>query len=73
MEALHSGNELSRAMRERGYSIYRLSKESGISVDTIRRMQKGNYVGYVDSWVRVANALRVGLDELLQDTEGFEE
>lgn len=67
MDQNHSGERLIEVMQERGFSINRLSAESGISGDTIRRMRKGNYVGYVDSWVRIANVMGVGLTDLLQD------
>ena len=61
-----SGERFEKAMAEKGWSQKGLSRETGISEATIKRMRDGGYKGYVDTWVRVCNVMGVGLTDVLQ-------
>lgn len=52
-----TGSKLIKLMREKGMSKKRLSRESGVSEATLRRMCCGNMVGSMHSWALVLDAL----------------
>lgn len=52
-----TGSKLVELMRAKGVSKKRLSRESGVSEATLRRMCCGNMVGSMHSWALVLDAL----------------
>ena len=56
---------LANAMQRKHVSIARLSRETGLSVATVKRLMKDNSKGNVYTWRLVANALGVSIDELV--------
>lgn len=62
-----SGERLTRAMEELGWSRTRLAKESGLCYETIKRMCTGpDKNSCVYSWVTVCNTMGIGTTEILQ-------
>lgn len=61
-----SGKAFSKAMKEAGYTKYRLAQESGLSYPTITRMCRGDLKGYMYSWVVACNVMGVSLYDVLQ-------
>ena len=56
---------LANTMQRKHVSIARLSRETGVSVATVKRLMKDNSKGNVYTWRLVANALGVSIDELV--------
>lgn len=66
---MHSGDRLRLVMSEQRMSISKLSRLTGLSRSTIRRMRSGDLCGSLHSWLIVSNALGVPLDSILEDDE----
>lgn len=64
-----SGYGLQQAMEDSGMSISRLSRMTGLSRSTIRKMRSGYLAGSLYSWKAVSDALGVRLDALLEDDD----
>ena len=60
-----TGDALLDRMRELGVSKHELERISGVDYSTICRICKGDRIGYLDTWVRVCDALGIELQELL--------
>ena len=56
---------LANAMQRKHVSIAHLSRETVLSVATVKRLMKDNSKGNVYTWRLVANALGVSIDELV--------
>ena len=56
---------LANTMQRKHVSIARLSRETGLSAATVKRLMKDNSKGNVYTWRLVANALGVSIDELV--------
>lgn len=67
---LHSGDRLASAMDDKGITISRLSRETGLSRATIRNMRVGDKRGSMYSWALVAKALGMRIDELIGGSDG---
>ena len=52
------GNRLARVRKQHGYIQAQLAKEAGIGVATLKRME-GGQGGQLESWIKVAQALRM--------------
>ena len=62
-------NETIKKIRKsKGFNQYILADATGVSVDTVRRWEKGTQVPRADELVRLANALNVTEAELLNGT-----
>lgn len=53
-----------RYLSDSGVSRCALARISGLSYKTVGRMCRSNRAGSLDSWMRVADALDAGLDEI---------
>ncbi|NQX45309.1 helix-turn-helix transcriptional regulator [Paenibacillus tritici] len=63
-------NNMQRLIDERGWTIYRLAKESGIAVSALYNLGKKKQGPYAETLVKLANALDVSLDELVREKVG---
>lgn len=62
-------NNIQRLIEERGWTIYRLAKESGVTVSALYNIGKKRQGPYVETLVKLADALNVSLDELVREKE----
>lgn len=60
----HLRISLATARDARGFTIDKLAEVSGVGRTTILEINRGRYVGKLETWVRLARALDVSLDEL---------
>lgn len=51
----------------RGWTYEELAERSGVSRQTLLNIASGKYVGDVRTWVKLARAFGVGLDELFSE------
>ncbi len=63
-----TGQRLERYLYDHRWTKYRLAAASGVSLQTLYRMCGGDDVGNVRTWRRVADALGVTVDALLNYT-----
>lgn len=63
-------NNMQRLIDERGWTIYRLAKESGVTVSALYNIGKKRQGPYVETAVKLADALNVSLDELVREKVG---
>lgn len=56
---------LGRALRQRGYSLRQLARESGVDRAVLRRLKRGQTLPSWSVACRVASALKVTLDSLV--------
>ncbi|MBL9160613.1 MAG: helix-turn-helix transcriptional regulator [Verrucomicrobiales bacterium] len=68
--ALALGAAFKRAREEKGWSVYRLSQESGLDERGIRRIEEGRTSPSFDTMVRIGLALEVGLAAIVAEAEG---
>ena len=59
------GRLLRQERKSAGVSVYRLSKESGLSQQTIHNLESGKGNPTLGSLLRVANALKIDLPGLM--------
>ena len=64
-----TGRNLQRKMDELGVSRHELCRRTGISYSTLLRITSGDRIGMLDTWVRVCDALGIGIEEVLDDSE----
>lgn len=55
------GERLVQVMHERGYSITRLARESGIAYPTVKRMMQSTDSGYIYTLRRLCETMGVDL------------
>lgn len=63
------GNNVQRFLDERGWTPYRLGKESGVSMTVIYGLKEKKQGPSAETLIKLANALEVTVDELLRDNE----
>lgn len=66
-----TGAKLGMAMRDTGISKHQLCKATGISYTTVTRLMSGDRIGALDTWLKIADAMGMSLQDLL-DYEGEE-
>lgn len=59
-------NNVQRMVDEKGWTIYRLSKESGVSLTVLYSLDKKELGPTADTLVKLADALGVTVDELVR-------
>lgn len=57
---------IQKLIDQRGWTIYRLSKESGVAVSALYNIGKKKQGPYAETLVKLSNALGVSLDELVR-------
>ena len=57
---------LARLMEERGVSVRELSRRTGLSLASVRRLRRADMSGSLHTWALVARALECGVDELIR-------
>ncbi len=62
-------SKLQMYLKERGISSYRLQKDTGLAYSTIYRLMKFDNVGTIDTWQRIADALRCTIDDIVNYKE----
>lgn len=60
---------LSRLMDERGVSVRDLARATGLSLASVRRLRAKDMSGNLHTWVLVADALGVKVDDVLKEVE----
>lgn len=56
---------MQRMIEEKGWTIYRLSKESGVAVSALYNIGKKKQGPYAETLVKLSSALGVSLDALV--------
>lgn len=59
--------KLAHVRAQKGFTQERLAQVSGVSRDTIHRLERGSSPGRLATWYRLARALEVEVDALLED------
>lgn len=59
-------NNIQKLIDAKGWTIYRLSKESGVSLTALYSLEKKQMGPTADTLVRLADALGVTVDELVR-------
>lgn len=62
---LATAQNLAALMEAKSVSIHELSRNTGLSISTIRRLRKKDMVGSIYTWNIIAEYLNVSLGELL--------
>jgi transcriptional regulator with XRE-family HTH domain len=63
-------NKVRDVAEPKGYTMTSLARETGISFNTIKRLWKNPALGAnIDTLTRIAKALKVGINELIEDTD----
>lgn len=62
-----TGQKLESKLAERRMGKRQLARESGVSYRTVCRIVKGDRIGALDTWVKVARALGCDVSELIGD------
>ena len=63
---------LDRLMKARGWSMYRLAKESGLSESTVANIYRRNAVPYIDTLEKICQGLGITLAQFYADGEMVE-
>ncbi|MHA6530235.1 helix-turn-helix domain-containing protein [Paenibacillus sp. BAC0078] len=63
------GNNVQKFLDERGWTPYRLGKESGVSMTVIYGLKEKKQGPNAETLVKLANALNVTVDELVRKKE----
>lgn len=59
-----------KQLDKKGWSVYRLSKESGVHDNTIRSIQDGTSTNPgIKTMIKIVNALNISLDEFREDKD----
>lgn len=66
-----TGERLAAKMSERGVSKHQLALEAGVSYRTVCRIVSGDRLGYLDTWMRFAEALGCDVGELVDGAGGW--
>ena len=64
-----TGYRLFKAMKENDYGVIKLSEETGIAKQTIRRLLRGNSTGNLHTWGVIANKLNISIDWIYHNGE----
>lgn len=64
-----TGERLALYMRKHGISKRYLSNKTGIYINTITRIMRGDKVGNIHTWLALAEAMGCTLDDILNETE----
>jgi transcriptional regulator with XRE-family HTH domain len=59
------GESIKKARKERGYTLNKLSKKSGVSVGTIHNWEKERTIPNVFILACVADVLKISIDDLI--------
>lgn len=59
-------NNVQKLLDAKGWTIYRLSKESGVSLTALYSLEKKQMGPTADTLIKLADALGVTVDELLR-------
>lgn len=59
-------NNVDKLLEEKGWTSYRLSKESGVSMTVIYSLDKKKSGPTADTLVKIADALDVTIDQLVR-------
>ena len=71
-DAMNTHERLQQLMDERGWSMYRLSKESGLSESTIRNLFKRNTSPSIETLEMVCNGFGITLSQFFAEGEMVE-
>ena len=66
-KAVTTGEKLAAYMKEHGFSQRWLSRETGIYMNTITRILRGDKLGNIHTWMAFADAMGCTLDDILYD------
>ncbi|MEK8215554.1 helix-turn-helix domain-containing protein [Paenibacillus sp. FSL L8-0463] len=58
---------MQRLIDEKGWTIYRLSKESGVTVSALYNIGEKKQGPYVETLVKLSNALGCTVDDLVKE------
>ena len=58
------GTKIKTLREKKGWSKYRLSKESGVATTTITKIERGDIYPELETLLKLANALDIDIDEL---------
>jgi transcriptional regulator with XRE-family HTH domain len=58
---------IQRLIEAKGWTIYRLSKESGVTVSSLYNIGKKKQGPYAETLVKLSNALDCSVDELVKN------
>ena len=61
-----TGEKLSMKMKEKGISKKRLAKETGMDYSTVCRLCNGDRVGYLDTWMKVCDAIQIEMNDIVR-------
>lgn len=64
-----TGEQLALYMRKHGISKRYLSSKTGIYINTITRIMRGDKVGNIHTWLALAEAMGCTLDDILNETD----
>ena len=53
-------------MKEKGISKKRLAKETGMDYSTVCRLCNGDRVGYLDTWMKVCDAIQIEMNDIVR-------
>ncbi len=59
-------NNVQKLIDAKGWTFYRLSKESGVSITVLYNLEKKELGPTADTLVKIANALNSTVDELVR-------
>lgn len=62
-----TGQKLESKLAERHMGKRQLARESDVSYRTVCRIMKGDRIGSLDTWMKVASALGCDVSELIGD------
>ncbi|AIQ70401.1 helix-turn-helix domain-containing protein [Paenibacillus graminis] len=60
-------NNMQRLIDAKGWTIYRLSKESGVTVSALYNIGKKKHGPYAETLVKLSNALGCTVDDLVKN------
>lgn len=59
-------DNVNKLLKTKGWTIYRLSKNSGVSLTVLYSLEKKQMGPTADTLIRIADALEVTVDELVR-------
>lgn len=71
-DAMNTHDRLEQLMRERGWSMYKLSKESGLSESTIRNLFKRNTTPSIETLKIICQSFGITLSQFFAEGEMVE-
>lgn len=65
------GKRIARKREEKGWSRYKLAKESGISTSYIRPIEEDKHNPSLDVLIRISTVLDVSIDYLVEESKAI--